>query len=108
MSEILKFIYPEGTRNKPDLGWVWSQCMHMIELKDAICQKWYSGFTDGGVSMFDKQIPRTKAKINEELNAIANLRSSVMSLEKTLADRIESLQAEYDERGRYNREVQNK
>ncbi len=102
----MKFVYPEGSKNKPDLSWVWTQSMYMLELKDAICQRWYSGFSDDDI--FGKPMPRTKVKINEELNAIANLRLGAISLEKTLADRIESLQTEYDERGKRNRKAQSK
>ena len=102
----MKFEYPEGTRQKPDLSWVWTQTMYMIELKDAICQRWYSDLSADDI--LGKPMPRTKVKINEELNAIANLRLGAISLEKTLADRIESLQTEYDERGKRNREAQSK
>ena len=88
----MKFILPNVKRNKPDLSWIWSQCMHMLELKDAIQQSWYTPRE----SLFDEP-RRSKAKINEELNAIANLRSGVISLEKALANKIDSLQTEYDQ-----------
>ena len=98
----MKFEYPNGTRKKPDLGWVWTQCMHMLELKDAVTQQWYAGFRHENDALGGA--PRTRENLDKEINAIGNLRLGVMSLEKTLTSRKESLLAEYGERVQYDKE----
>jgi hypothetical protein len=88
----MKFIYPQGKKNKPDTDWLWTQAMYLIELKDAIQQRWYSR------AVWKGDAPRSKQIILKELNAIANLRLSAISLKKVLTTRKKSLYSELEER----------
>tara|TARA_R110000803_G_scaffold9631_2_gene30258 strand:+ start:1249 stop:1545 length:297 start_codon:yes stop_codon:yes gene_type:complete len=98
----MEFPYPEGSKNKPDTGWIWTQSMHLIELKDAIQQRWYSGIR------WKEDAPRSKQMILKELNAIANLRLSAISLKKVLTSRKKSLYSELEERVQYDKDRRKK
>jgi len=102
----MEFPYPEGTRTKPDLSWVWTQAMHMVELQDAICQQWYAGYRHKNDELGGA--PRTKANLDKEFVAIASLQKYTEELAETLADRTKALEAEYDERVQYDKDRRKK
>lgn len=95
----MKFIYPHGKKNKPDLVWVWTQNMYLQELKDAIGQRWYGCFR-----LRDDPL-RSQQKIIDELNAITSFRSTAETLLEYSVMREESLREELEERSKRNETV---
>tara|TARA_R110000803_G_scaffold138377_1_gene205222 strand:- start:92 stop:382 length:291 start_codon:yes stop_codon:yes gene_type:complete len=96
----MKFIYPQGSKNKPDLGWIWTQNMYLHELKDAIGQRWYGRMVEDS--------PRSLQKIIDELNAIQNFASTAKTLLEYSERREISLRKQLEERRQYDKDKRKK
>jgi len=88
----MPFEYPKLKKNKPNINWVWDQNFYLMELKDAIQQRWYAYISLPGDPV------RSQQKILDELNAIANFRTTAENLLEAAKSREEVLRQELSKR----------